>query len=135
MRTKKDVPVTSGASVKRGRKWPWVAGAAATAAAVVLGICIFRPEHRQPVSVSPTQVFADLLGPLADFTPPPPQAAAPADTNSSPLGPVLAAMWGDFEAPLNVGLDAIKAPQVVAPGGKGPAPAPAALTPAVKKEG
>jgi len=119
----------------RRRRWPWAAGAAAVAAAVILSLTIFRPEHRQPVS--PTELFGSLLGPLADFTPPPTQAAAPADTHpspASPLGPVLAAFWGDFEGPLSVGLDALRAPAAVA--GRQPvsAASPPGQAPSAKNE-
>jgi hypothetical protein len=121
------------AATRRSRRWPWFAGAAAVAAAVVLSLTIFRPEQRQPVS--PTELFGDLFGPLADLTPPPTQAAAPAVTHPSPLGPVLAALWGDFEAPLDVGLGAVAPPQPAASADSAAAPAPSSPSPAAKKEG
>jgi hypothetical protein len=121
---------------RRLRRWSWVAGAAAAAAAVtfiVLSPSTFRPEQRQPAS--PTELFDDLLGPLADLTPPPPQAAAPADTHPSPLGPVLAALWNDFAGPVNVGLGAIKSPKPASPNDAGAAGEPSDPQHSVKKEG
>jgi hypothetical protein len=124
-------PVAATSHIAR-RRWPWAAGVAAAAAAVVLGIVIFRPEQRQPIS--PTEVFGDLVGPLADFSPPPPQVAAPADTNPVPFRKVLAAFFSDLETPINVGLGALGTPQPAA--GAKPAASPGnAPPPPMKKEG
>jgi len=98
-------------------RWSWVPAAAAAAIVAAVLLWPARP-HNPPVLV--TQVFGDLLGPLAEAAAPAqPQAApaAPVVTESEdPLGltAVLTAVWGDLEGPLSIGLDAMAAPRAAA---------------------
>jgi hypothetical protein len=97
-------------------RWSWVPAAAAAAIVAAVLLWPARP-HVPPVSV--TQVFGDLLGPLADAaqTRPLPTPAASSPTNQEdPLGlnAVLTSIWGDLEDPLRIGLDAMEAPRAAA---------------------
>ena len=96
---------------RRARRWPWL-GTLAAAATVILAVSLFfYPASSRP-AVLPSQVFGDLLGPLAEASPLLPPATTPAD--DSPLTAVLTAFWGDFEGPITIGRDAMQAPRAVA---------------------
>lgn len=103
--------ITAAAGVKRRPmrllRWSWLPLAAA--AAVTLAI-VYWPVHREPIP--PSDIFGDLIGPLATMTP----VSAPAAKaeEESPLTLALAALWGDFDGPLAIGRAAIEAPRAAA---------------------
>jgi hypothetical protein len=88
------------------------AAALALAAALVVAAMVFWPRPVEPTS--PTEVFGDLLGPLANMAPP--QIAATPESQDAPLplGNVLSALWGDLQGPVAVGLNALEAPRAAA---------------------
>jgi hypothetical protein len=108
------------ATTKTRRRWPWAVAAGALAAAAVLVLFVtMRPPPRE--SIRPTDVFADLLGPLPDLVGPAEEKAAPAAAEESSTDNPLAFMTGDWEGPLALGRAALEAPLSVVPGEK-PAP-------------
>jgi len=98
---------------KRRRLLRWSLAPLAAAAAIVLAVVLAWP-HPPRTPISPTEVFGDLLGPMANFLPPP---AAPQPTSAkepSTADNVLATFWSDIEGPLTVALGAMEAPRVAA---------------------
>jgi len=92
-------------------RWSWVPLAAA--AAIVLAVFLGQPQKpRTPIS--PTEVFGDFLGPMANFVAP---AETPQQTpgkEPSTTDDILAAFWGDLEGPLTVALASMEAPRAAA---------------------
>lgn len=104
-------PAPAVAPARRVRPVRWPLSALAVAAAAVLAALVFWPPQVAPTL--PTDVFGDLLGPLAEVTPQAPGAPA-AEEDSSPLSLVLAAFWGDLEGPMAIGVGALEAPRTAA---------------------
>jgi len=99
---------------QRGRvlRWAWLVPAAAAAALLLLAVL---PGRGGP-PIHPTDVFADLLGPLVVLMPAEPAAPTPTppeEPSASDL--VYAAIWGDLAAPLDITRTALKAPLAMAP--------------------
>jgi hypothetical protein len=97
-------------------RWSW---AAAAAAAVILAVVMLWPAHPHHPPVLLTDIFADLLGPLAQAStsaPETPTITQAADSEADPLGlsRVVSAVWGDIQGPLTIGLDAMEAPRAAA---------------------
>ncbi len=88
------------------------AAAVALAAALVVAAITFWPRPVAPTL--PTEVFGDLLGPLADMTPPQIAAAPQSQDTPLPVGNVMSALWGDLQGPVAVGLNALEAPRAAA---------------------
>ena len=108
--------LTASAAAPRVRRmrllrWSWVPLAAA--AAIVLAVFLGQPQKpRTPIS--PTEVFGDFLGPMANFVAP---AETPQQTpgkEPSTTDDILAAFWGDLEGPLTVALASMEAPRAAA---------------------
>lgn len=105
-------PAQAGASRRRARiiRLSW--GALAAAAAILVAAVVLWPERREPIS--PTELFADLFGPLPQIATAGATTTAPAQEESSPFGAVLSAFWGDLEGPLTIAVNAIEAPRALA---------------------
>jgi hypothetical protein len=107
-------------SRRRILRWSW-AGVAAAAAVLVIVLAI--PKHRPPIQ--PTDVLGDLMGPLAVTALPAAPAAhsaprenteggAPSASALPILNSAMAALWGDFEGPVSIGIGVMEAPRVAA---------------------
>ena len=110
----------------RNRRRPlwWSLAPLAAAAAIVLVVLLAWP-HAPRTPISPTEVFGDFLGPMANLVPP---AAGPQPTSAkepSTADDVLTTFWGDIEGPLTVALSAMEAPRAaagLAPAAQNPKP-------------
>ena len=109
---------------KRRRLLLWSLAPLAAAAAIVLAVVLAWP-HPPRTPISPTEVFGDFLGPIANFVP---TSEAPQPTSGkepSTADNVLATFWSDIEGPLTVALGAMEAPRVaagLAPAAQNPKP-------------
>jgi len=98
-------------------RWLWAPAAAAAAIVIAVALWPAAPKYKP---IPPTEILGDFLGPFAQAPAPSNEpaavtpAAAPADDESSPVSMALAALWGDFEGPVAVGLDALRGPQATA---------------------
>ena len=116
-------------------RWSWPVAAAA---AVVVAVVLLWPAPARHAPVSVTEIFGDLLGPLAEAKAPEVSVPAPgatletavSDTAVDLLGlnDVFAAVWGDLEGPLTIALDAMEAPRAAA------AVRPSAKAPGMKSD-
>lgn len=117
---------TAAAPRTRNRRRPlwWSLAPLAAAAAIALVVVLAWP-HPPRTPISPTEVFGDFLGPMANLVPP---AAGPQVTPAkepSTADDVLATFWGDLQGPLTVALNAMEAPRAaagLAPAAKDPKP-------------
>jgi len=107
----------------RGRFLWWSWAPLAAAAAIVLVVILAWPQApRNPIS--PTEVFGDFLGPLANFTLPIETPQTP-EKEPSTTDNILATFWGDLETPLTVAMGALEAPRAaagIAPAAQNPKP-------------
>lgn len=94
---------------ERRRAGVWWVAAAAAAAAVVAGLALW-PVRPEPIP--PTALVGDLLGPLPNLAAPAPAPAGP-EQRASPASDALAAVWQDFQDPLAIVAQAVKAPRAL----------------------
>jgi len=117
---------TASAPRARNRRRPlwWSLAPLAAAAAIALVVVLAWP-HPPRTPISPTEVFGDFLGPMANFVPPAETPRPTAGKEPSTTDDVLTTFWGDIEGPLTVALSAMEAPRVaagLAPAAKDPKP-------------
>jgi len=116
---------TAAAPRVRHRRRPlwWSLAPLAAAAAIVLVVVLAWP-HPPRTPISPTEVFGDFLGPLANFTLPIETPQTP-EKEPSTTDNILATFWGDLETPLTVAMGALEAPRAaagIAPAAQNPKP-------------
>ncbi len=78
----------------------WLGAGAAAAAALVVAAVLLRP--RPPARVRPTQIVADLLGPLA-VSVEPAEAQPGRDPEAATPDDLASLVWNDLAGPLSIG--------------------------------